>query len=112
MRMWMIPPEKMCRKHLLGEHVELHMLAGHLFRKRNVGGFVKNNLIQVKDISARHDEIAKEMIARGYQHSSPLMQPNVSFLSEEERCYEVDKKASNDDLIKRCSECRKKQAVI
>lgn len=28
MRMWMVDPKIMCRKHLLGEHLELHMLAG------------------------------------------------------------------------------------
>jgi len=28
--MWMTPPAGMCRKHLLGEHVELHMLLGQL----------------------------------------------------------------------------------
>jgi hypothetical protein len=31
MRMWMVPPKVMCRKHLLGEHVEIHMLAGSLY---------------------------------------------------------------------------------
>lgn len=30
MRMWLVPPSHMCRKHLLGEHVELHMLLGTL----------------------------------------------------------------------------------
>ena len=30
MRMWMVNPGFMCNKHLLGEHVECHMLVGHL----------------------------------------------------------------------------------
>ena len=40
MRMWMLPPETMCRKHLLGEHVELHMLLGSLRRGKNIDGFL------------------------------------------------------------------------
>lgn len=38
MRMWMLPPETMCRKHLLGEHVELHMLLGSLRRGKTLTG--------------------------------------------------------------------------
>lgn len=36
MRMWMLPTAGMCRKHLLGEHVELHMLLGSLRRGKNI----------------------------------------------------------------------------
>ena len=38
MRMWMLPPECMCRKHLLGEHVELHMLLGSMRRGKSIEG--------------------------------------------------------------------------
>lgn len=34
MRMWVVNPKILCRKHLLGEHVELHMATGHLQRGR------------------------------------------------------------------------------
>ena len=40
MRMWMLPTAGMCRKHLLGEHVELHMLLGSLRRGKNIEGFL------------------------------------------------------------------------
>ncbi|UCD87532.1 MAG: hypothetical protein JSV01_07210 [Desulfobacterales bacterium] len=32
MRIWDIPPEKLCRHHLLGEHYELHALWAILTR--------------------------------------------------------------------------------
>jgi len=31
MRMWMLNPKALCRKHLMGEHVEIHMLVGKFF---------------------------------------------------------------------------------
>ena len=30
MRMWLVNPALLCRQHLLGEHVEMHMFAGHI----------------------------------------------------------------------------------
>ena len=33
MRMWGVDPKQMCRQHLLGEHVELHMQAGAVLEK-------------------------------------------------------------------------------
>ena len=49
MRMWMLPPAGMCRKHLLGEHVELHMLLGSLrrgkiFRAFYLAGWLTHSL--------------------------------------------------------------------
>lgn len=38
MRMWNINPRYMCRKHLLGEHVETHMLVGSLRKEKSVQG--------------------------------------------------------------------------
>ena len=32
MRQWMVDPRLLCRKHLLGEHVENHMFIGTLKR--------------------------------------------------------------------------------
>ena len=72
MRMWMVNPRKMCRKHLLGEHVELHMLVGTLQRRKRVDGFVANGLIEPLAIRERHGALVKEMERRGYRRQSPL----------------------------------------
>ena len=99
-RMWMVNPKIMCRKHLLGEHVELHMLVGHLRRARRIDGFVRNNCVQPCSINARHKALAKEMERRGYVHASPLQSPVWS-------AYElvrVDVAASLAELTRRCAE--------
>lgn len=75
MRIWDIPPQELCRNHLLGEHRELHGLwvtltegkkgyANHPEARRWRG--------KLKALYARHDKLAEEMAARGYRHSSPL----------------------------------------
>lgn len=45
MRMWMLPPQLLCRQHLLGEHKELHMLYGTLKRGRSIASFLEKRII-------------------------------------------------------------------
>lgn len=77
MRIWDLSPAKLCRKHLLGEHRELHALwsilthnkkgyANHPETKRWVG--------KLKALYRRHADLVMEMKARNYQHKSPLDQ--------------------------------------
>ena len=108
MRMWMVEPKIMCRKHLLGEHVELHMLVGHLQRGRRIDGYVKNNCAQPRSINARHKALAKEMKRRGYRHASPPRQPRV--LANQYPEAVVDSVAALADLVGRCPECRERAA--
>ena len=103
MRMWMVDPAIMCRKHLLGEHVELHMMAGHLRLNRKVDGYVRNNCVQPKSIGARHKALAAEMIRRGYKHASPLQQPTITAHQHPEA--RVDATTALADLTDRCLEC-------
>ncbi len=102
MRMWMVDPRKMCRKHLLGEHVEIHMLVATLKRGRSIEGFLTRGLLEPQNARARHDAIVAEMKARGYKHSSPL--PRF-------RCHgpsgEVSRESAEAELAGRCPECRK-----
>jgi hypothetical protein len=70
--MWMVNPRGMCRKHLLGEHVETHMTAGAIRLGHNLQGYYDNNLIDPASIRQRHDELSREMVARGYRHNSPI----------------------------------------
>ena len=103
MRMWMVSPSLLCRKHLLGEHLELHMMVGHLQRARRIDGFVRNNCVQPKSIGARHKALAKEMERRGYRHASPLQQPKIAAHQHPEA--KVDAVAALADLLDRCEEC-------
>ena len=108
MRMWMVNPVVMCKKHLLGEHVECHMLVGHLQRKRRIKNYIKLNLLQPKSLRERHDHLAAEMENRGMHHKSPLPSFDLSYLPEEYRFYIVNTDESLIELSKRCPECRKK----
>lgn len=108
MRMWMVDPKIMCRKHLLGEHVEIHMLVGHIKKKRSISGYVKNNCIEVSMRHERHMALVKEMERRGYNHKSRLNYVNTGYLSDKDYYSKVDKEASLQELINRCPECEKR----
>jgi len=75
MRVWDVSPKKLCRKHLLGEHRELHALWIILTEGRK--GYSKHpeTLRWVGKLAAlyrRHEDLVREMERRGYNHKSPL----------------------------------------
>jgi Pyrimidine dimer DNA glycosylase len=70
MRMWMVDPEVLCRRHLLGEHVELHMAAAWIAKDRSVAGWAESNCLEPLSIGRRHAELAEEMGRRGYRHAT------------------------------------------
>lgn len=103
MRMWNINPEIMCRKHLLGEHVEMHMFAGTIKMGKNIQGYLDNQLVETQNIKKRHELLVKEMKKRGYNHKSELKFKNniiAGFVDSEENLKE---------LQRRCKECNKLQ---
>ena len=108
MRMWMVNPAVMCNKHLLGEHVECHMLVGHLQCKRRIINYIRLNLLQPKSLRERHDRLALEMGNRGMLHKSLLPKYDLSYLPEEHRVYTVNTEESLIELSRRCSECRER----
>lgn len=75
MRIWDLPPERLCRAHLLGEHRELHaiwsVLTGDKAGYRNHPETLRweGRLAALYD---RHAALVDEMRARGYRHASPL----------------------------------------
>lgn len=113
MRMWMVDPKLMCRKHLLGEHVELHMIVGAINKGKSLEGFLVDNMLEPRSIIRRHEELAEEMARRGYNHKSPLLthlavlpssvwlgnikKPSIEII--------IDRNAAHLDLINRCEEC-------
>lgn len=75
MRIWDISPRNLCRKHLLGEHRELH--ATWTVLTENKKGYSKHPEVlrwkgKLKALYIRHQELAKEMHRRGYVEKSPL----------------------------------------
>ena len=100
MRMWNVDPRLMCRKHLLGEHVEMHMFAGTLAKGVSIQGYVDGGLVEVDRIRIRHDELAAEMERRGYRHSSPLRDDCPSFCAGR-----VNAEENLAELARRCPQC-------
>lgn len=108
MRMWMVDPKIMCRKHLLGEHVETHMTQGTIRKGVSLAGYLSNNLLEPDRLLERHDELAKELERRGYNHRSPL-----SYLKHEIGVgFKIDREASLAELLNRCPDCRARYEAL
>lgn len=108
MRMWGINPKLLCRQHLLGEHNEIHKHKHNFVKKHSIAKRI-HPIVQIEpeNMEKRHDELVREMVARGYNHNSPYMQPDLSHLKPEERYAEIDINVSIQDLTLRCPECSK-----
>lgn len=102
----MLDPALLCNRHLLGEHVETHMLAGSLNMKKNLTGFLTSRLIEPLSVKKRHDALAEELLRRGFRHASPMeSMPDTLYLGDlAYATVDVDK--NRKELSARCSECR------
>lgn len=116
MRMWMVDPRILCQKHLCGEHLEMHMYLGALRCSHTLTGFLKNNLFEPKKLFERHNELAKEMLNRGYKHKSDMCEQEVltclDNLCEIEKNIIINKEKSLIDLLGRCPKCEERLMMI
>lgn len=99
MRMWNIDPIVLCRKHLLGEHVEMHMFVGCINKKISLKGYISNNLVEIHNIKCRHNILAQEIIRRNMNHNSIL--PEFESWVEGK----VNIEYNVIDLLNRCQRC-------
>ena len=98
----------MCQKHLFGEHVEMHMFLGTINKGKRVDGYIKNNLFEPRMLHQRHEELANEMLRRGFNHKSPLRDTDCSGILNlpiEKQYWEIDKNKALKDLLNRCPQC-------
>lgn len=107
-RMWMVEPKILCKKHLMGEHVEHHMVVGVLKKKYSLDGFIKNNLLEITSLKERHDSLVEEMLRRGYNHKTELREEDydTSYLEDRIKNYKINKSSALEDLLNRCEECK------
>lgn len=112
MRMWMVNPRNMCRQHLMGEHVELHMFLGAMRKGISMQGYLDNNMLEPESIVTRHTALVQEMQRRGYKHNSPLTEAMldeacVGFRARGLRAWDtkIDRDAAEAELLYRCKEC-------
>lgn len=114
MRMWMVNPAILCRGHLLGEHRELHALACAIRKRmKTLPGFVSRGLVELSRLNERHEDLANEIIARGYEHASPwtedmeeAVQEGLQAMFPGGNTGQVDIEKSLDHLLSICHICR------
>jgi hypothetical protein len=110
MRMWMINPKILCRKHLLGEHIETHMFLGTLKSRKQINGYIEKNLFEPASLYQRHEELKNEMLIRNYNHKSEMVEKEVKHHIEKLNKKYIDHKVnwflSLIDLVNRCEECK------
>jgi hypothetical protein len=75
LRIWDIPPSRLCRNHLLGEHRELHAIWEIISRGKK--GYSRHPETlrwkgRLKALFLRHEKLVKEFKKRGYRHYSCL----------------------------------------
>ena len=112
MRMWLCNPEIMCKKHLCGEHVEMHMLLGTFRKEKQINGYIDNNLVEPKLLHDRHAQLAQEMLNRGYNHQSEICIEDcgcMGYLPEPVLNFKIDKTAALTELLSRCEACRERE---
>ena len=107
MRMWLVNPTTMCRNHLLGEHLELHMLASCLRNGKNISGYIEKGLVDPSILVKRHKELVEEMKRRGYSHSSPIIG-----LPELLTKGHINTKANLIELVSRCHKCKENKGLV
>jgi|TARA_R100000008_G_C3545115_1_gene147095 hypothetical protein len=110
--MWMVNPQILCKQHLMGEYREHFAIAGTMRLKRNIFGYIRNNLIEPKSIQQRYDSLRSEMLSRGYNPVKEFISPDISYLPESVQNYKVDVGASLDDLLSRCTECKNNHVLV
>jgi hypothetical protein len=104
LRMWNVAVDKLCRKHLMGEHVEMHMFVGTINKlgqsRFKSTKYVSDGLVEVHHIKQRHEDLVAEMTRRGMNHKSPLA------VFESFVCGEVDIDRNEKELGRRCEVCK------
>lgn len=86
------------------------MILGTLKRKKKVDGFLRNNCLEMRSIYQRHEDLATEMLARGYNHKSPMEESEFGCIYDypQEQIYtRINRDASLQELITRCDKCAK-----
>ena len=112
--MWMINPKHLCKKHLLGEHGEMHKFLPSFRKKVKIDGrFSPIVQIQFQGYKERHDALAEEMLRRGMNHKSPLIDlPDFKSMYPQHYHRTVEVPHNIKDLSERCPDCRERMCTI
>ena len=109
MNMWIgVHPKEFYRQHLLGLHGELHKFLPSWKKQTRIDGRITDNQMECGTYRERHNEVADEMIRRGFNHKSPLDQPDFSYLPLTQQQFRVQPAgvmSNRRKLATRCREC-------
>lgn len=105
MRIWDLPPKKLCKNHLLGEHRELHAIWSIL--TKNKKGYSKHPEVlrwkgKLKALYLRHELLVKEMKKRGYSHQSLLNKNLAKGKEKQDEFWQSRKKQKTILKNKKC----------
>lgn len=94
MRIWDIAPNKLCNRHLFGEHRELHAIWSIIINNKK--GYknhpeTKRWLGKTKALYIRHEKLVQEIQRRGYKHNSPLDRRKASGSSSQDKLLQTIK---------------------
>jgi hypothetical protein len=104
MRIWGVPVRCMCDKHLLGEHVEMHMFKAVIEAGKKVDGYIRDKLLDTDRVVERHAMLVSQMTVRGMRHQSPM---NIVHYPEGfVHRTSVVQNESEMELARRCPDCR------
>lgn len=112
MRMWMVAPQGLCTKHLVAEHCECHMFVGSILKRRSILGHITRGQFDAQNLKYRHDKLAEEMVRRGFNHATPLVEPDFEsyctdmMISPAELITCIDVDHNQTELVRRCQGCR------
>lgn len=107
----MVDPKIMCRQHLLGEHCECHMFVGVLKKRISIDGYIRQKLLDPRELANRHADLVLELRHRGYDHNK-MRGSNCDFVVPSYRHVSlplhqvINPEESLQELLKRCSLCR------
>lgn len=109
MRMWMIPAECLCNKHLGGEYAEIFKHRHNFVKRHNISGRIFPIVqIEPENMSRRVEELRLEALNRKLNFKAQYIQPDLSYLPDNQRYAKVDITISIRDLIERCPKCKEK----
>lgn len=88
MRIWDLPPERLCRKHLLAEHRELHAIYSVI--TNNKKGYSRHPetirwVGKLPALKKRHELLVIEMGKRKYRHGSSDQDKLINTIREQKK---------------------------
>jgi hypothetical protein len=95
----------------MGEHLETHMFLGSIKKGKKIEGFLRNNLFEPRGLFQRHEDLKNEMINRGYNHQSEILESDcdsILNLPYYQQYWKIDRDKALRDLLDRCPECHRR----